>query len=147
MRRRKLAARSITAPWVISQDEPPSFDLDLYNDCQFIMNEECRAIWLTTDRHKTRHTLCRLPMPGTLTATIYSEEVAIQTLIANKDGSIKLNTVTSDVPVYVRGGMVNHTTGEVILEWHNVPNQMGAYIVASYQYNLENNRLLKWRAQ
>lgn len=139
MRKRKIPPRKITDDWAISQDELPYFDMDLYNEYQFIQNEKVPSHWNPNRPNITRYTPCRIPCPNTLTATIYNDGVAIQTLIANKDGTITLNTIQRSV-AYVKTGKICHITGEIALEWEGVPG-LSDGIVASYEYSLSRNTL------
>lgn len=118
-------------------------NLDIYYSHQFIQNETSStdpgggSNWVSTYA-PLEHTPV---LAGTVTGTLYSASVAVQTFIVSQSGTFTFTDIgTPTIKGISAGSSIDLVTGEVTIQWNGGGDPTTNYMVVSYEYNMECNQ-------
>jgi hypothetical protein len=112
-------------------------NLDIFYTSQFVQNETTSTddgSDLVAVYAPLEHTPI---LPGTVTGTVYSGALAVQTFVISENGQFTFSTIGAPT-AYATAGALNSTTGELTLNFNSAPGVN--YSVLSYEYNMECNQ-------
>lgn len=110
-------------------------DLSIWYTHQFIQNEQTQI--RSGAREKSRFKLAHLPvLAGSVTATVYRKDEAIQTLQINSEGVYEFNSLKNS-NVKAVSGKFSPNNGAIEISWNEPPGEN--YLLVSYEYEMDKN--------
>jgi len=111
-------------------------NLSIFYSHQFVQNESQEVAQGTTSTFNLEHTPV---LAGTVTGTIYDNNVAVYTFTVASDGSLVLSAIGSPSPTVQTSSELVYSSGVLTLNWSGTTD--GAVkVVVSYEYNMECNQ-------
>lgn len=155
MKKIRIPARRIDAPWRISQDECISErgtleelknDIEIWHNNWQYVSEEILFPTTSWDFRTLFSTLKKPVCPGTTTGTVYlsrKENLAVQIfVISDEPGNIHFTPI-GNPEIFVKHGTFINITGQLELKWNAYPG----YCFVTLNYEYDNSARDCWRME